>query len=74
MFDLFNQKEGYKIEMGPSFVFRFRPPTAFTLSELEDSYIWFSDRNSLNDELDSSPEFVSLSNNPEEQRLFFEIL
>ena len=51
------------------FIFRFRPLNENTLSELQGKYIWFSDRNSLNDELDSNPEFLKLSTNPEELKL-----
>ena len=58
--------------MGVPFVFRFRPPNENTLSELKEKYIWFSDRDSLNDELDSNPEFVQLSINPEEIRLLYD--
>lgn len=57
--------------MGRPFVFRFRPPNENTLSELKEHYIWFSDRDSLNDELDSNPEFVKLSTNTEEQKLLY---
>ncbi len=34
--------------------FEFRPPNENTLSEIKEKHIWFSDRNSLNDELDSN--------------------
>ncbi len=71
MYSIFNQDHPLSIEMGPPYVFRFRPPNEFTLSELEENYVWFSDRNSLNDELDSNPEFVKLSTNPEEQKLLY---
>jgi len=57
--------------MRPPFVFRFRPPNENTLSELRENYIWFSDRDSLNDELDSNPEFVKLSTNPAELELLY---
>ena len=58
--------------MGPPYVFRFRPPNENTMSELDEGYIWFSDRNSLNDPLDSNPEFVQLSSDPEEQKLLYD--
>ncbi|WP_430905593.1 DUF2971 domain-containing protein [Maribacter sp. 2-571] len=60
--------------MGIPFVFRFRPPNENTLSELKENYIWFSERDSLNDELDSNPEFVKLSSNPSEIKLLYDIV
>lgn len=68
---IFNQDHELAIPMGIPNVFRFRPPSENTLSELKENYIWFSDRDSLNDELDSNPEFVKLSTNPEEQKLLY---
>lgn len=62
------------IEMGIPNVFRFRPPNENTLSELKEKYIWFSNRDSLNDELDSNPEFVKLSTKPEEQKLLYDTI
>ena len=60
MFSIFNQVHELAIQMGRPFVFRFRPPNENTLSELKEHYIWFSDKGSLNDELNSNPEFVKL--------------
>ena len=57
--------------MGIPHVFRFRPPNENTISELKEHYIWFSDRGSLNDDLDSNPEFVQLSTDPKEQKLLY---
>ncbi|MFD2562955.1 DUF2971 domain-containing protein [Aquimarina rubra] len=71
MYSIFNQNHPLSIEMGPPNVFRFRPPNENTLSELAENYVWFSDRDSLNDELDSNPEFVKLSTNPEELQLLY---
>lgn len=71
MYELEKLKENFPIKMGRPFVFRFRPPNENTISELENGYIWFSDRNSLNDSLDSNPEFVKISTNPEEQKLLY---
>jgi hypothetical protein len=71
MHSIFNQDQESKIEMGPPFVFRFRPPNKNTLSELRENYIWFSDRDSLNDEFNSNPEFAQLSSDTEEQKLLY---
>jgi len=71
MLNIFNQDHKLAIQMGRPFAFRFRPPNENTLSELKENYIWFSDRDSLNDELDSNPEFVKLSTKPEEQKLLY---
>lgn len=69
MYDIFNQDHEMAIKMGIPYVFRFRPPNENTLSELKENYIWLSDRDSLNDELDSNPEFVKLSTDPSELKL-----
>ncbi|PRX56272.1 hypothetical protein [Flagellimonas meridianipacifica] len=61
MYSIFNPDHHLSIPMGLPHVFRFRPPNDYTLSEIEKNYIWFSDRDSLNDEMDSNPEFVKLS-------------
>lgn len=74
MYSIFNQDHEMAIKMGIPYVFRFRPPNENTLSELKEKYIWFSDRDSLNDELDSNPEFVKLSTNPEEQKLLYDTI
>ncbi|MDY7396606.1 DUF2971 domain-containing protein [Aureibaculum sp. 2210JD6-5] len=71
MYKLEKLRENFPIKMGRPFVFRFRPPNENTISELENGYIWFSDRNSLNDELDSNPEFVKISTNLDEQKLLY---
>lgn len=69
MYSIFNQEHEMSIKMGIPYVFRFRPPNENTLSELKEKYIWFSDRDSMNDELDSNPEFVNLSSHPSELKL-----
>jgi len=74
MYNIFDQDHELAIPMGRPFVFRFRPPNKNTISELKENYIWFSDRDSLNDELDSNPEFVKLSTSPEEQKLLYNII
>lgn len=62
------------IRMGIPHVFRFRPPNENTISEIKENYIWFSDRDSLNDEMDSNPEFVKLSTQPEGVKLLYDTL
>lgn len=74
MYSIFNQDHELAIKMGVPYVFRFRPPNENTLSELQDKYIWFSDRDSLNDELDANPEFVQLSTDSKEIRLLYETI
>ncbi len=74
MYSIFDQDHELAIPMGIPHVFRFRPPNENTLSELKENYIWFSDRDSLNDELDSNPEFVNLSSNPDEIKLLYDMV
>lgn len=74
MYELEIMRENFPIKMGRPFVFRFRPPNENTISELKDGYIWFSDRNSLNDPLDSNPEFVKISTKPDEQMLLYKTI
>lgn len=74
MYSIFNQDHPLSIPMGIPNVFRFRPPNEFTLSEITENYIWFSDRDSLNDEMDSNPEFVKLSTNPDEMKLLYDTI
>ena len=71
MYDIFDQDHELSIKMRPPYVFRFRPPNGNTLSELKENYFWFSDRDSLNDEMDSNPEFVKLSTEPVELELLY---
>lgn len=56
--------------MGVPHVFRFRPPNDYALNEIEENYIWFSDRNSLNDEMDANPEFVRILTNLDEIKYY----
>lgn len=71
MYELEKLRENFPIKMGRPFVFRFRPPNENTISELKNGYVWFSDRDSLNDEMDSNPEFVKISSDPDEQKLLY---
>src|SRR5690554_5912366 len=61
-------------KLGPPFAFRFRPPNGNAISEIADNYIWFSDRDSLNDPFDSNPEFIQLSKDKKELEDFYQIL
>ncbi len=74
MHSIFDQDHAMAIQMRPPFVFRFRPPNENTLSELKEKYIWFSDRDSLNDEMDSNPEYVKLSSSPKDLRLLYDTI
>lgn len=74
MYELEVLREKFPIKMGRPHVFRFRAANKYTLSELDEGYIWFSARDSLNDPLDSNPEFVKLSSNLEEQKLLYDTI
>ena len=74
MYELEVLREKFPIKMGPPHVFRFRAANEYTLSELDEGYIWFSRRDTLNDPLDSNPEFVKLSSNLEEQKLLYDTI
>lgn len=59
---------------GHPYLFRYRPDNDYTLDEIENSYIYFSDRNSLNDPFDSSPDlinFISDKINPKDYLEFY---
>lgn len=74
MYELEILREKFPIKMGRPYAFRFRPSNDNTLSELSEGYVWFSGRSSLNDPLDSNPEFVKISDDPEEQRLLYDTI
>ena len=74
MYELEVLRERFPIRMGRPYVFRFRPPNNNTLSELAEGYIWFSDRNSLNDPLDSNPEYVKISSDANELKLLYDTI
>ena len=50
---------------GPPYIFRFRQNSDRTIDEIANNYIFFPDRDSLNDPFDSSPDLVYLTKNPE---------
>lgn len=45
---------------GYPYLFRYRPDNTNTLDEIEKSYVYFSDRESLNDPFDSNPNLINL--------------
>ena len=45
-------------KVGSPYLFRYRMDNDFTLDEIKNNYIYFSDRNSLNDPFDSSPDLI----------------
>lgn len=45
--------------IGHPFLFRYRPDNENTLDEIKNSYIFFPDRNLLNDPFDSSPDLIN---------------
>ncbi|MDO7171033.1 DUF2971 domain-containing protein [Mariniflexile sp. AS56] len=59
---------------GRPYVFRFRPDSDRTIDEIVNNYIFFADRNSLNDPFDSSPELVRLTENSEEIAKFYDLI
>lgn len=59
---------------GPPYIFRYRPNNDFTLDELEDNYIYFSDIDSLNDPFDSNPKLIRLTENKEEWENFHRLM
>ena len=59
---------------GPPYIFRFRQNTERTIEEIANNYIFFPDRNALNDPFDSSPELVYLTKNPEATIKLYELV
>ncbi len=59
---------------GPPYIFRFRGNTDRTIDEIVNNYIFFPDRNSLNDPYDSSHELVYLTKNPEATNELFRLV
>lgn len=46
---------------GKPYLFRYRADNDYTLDEIENSYIYFSERESLNDPFDSSPDLINFT-------------
>lgn len=59
---------------GPPYIFRYRPNNEFSLDELENNYIYFSDSGSLNDPFDLNPNLIKLTENKEELKEFYNLL
>lgn len=59
---------------GPPYLFRYRSNSEFTIDELENNYIYFSDRNELNDPYDSIPNLINLTNDSEELKSFYNLI
>jgi Protein of unknown function (DUF2971) len=61
-------------ESGRPYIFRFRPNSNRTIQEIAQNYIFFADRNSLNDPFDSNPELVKLTENSQEIEKFYNLV
>src|SRR5690606_16574528 len=59
---------------GPPYLFRYRGNSEFTIDELENNYIYFSDREELNDPYDSIPNLINLTNNKEELKNSYNLI
>jgi hypothetical protein len=59
---------------GPPYLFRYRSNSEFTIDELENSYIYFSDRKELNDPYDSIPNLINLTNDAEELKSSYNLI
>jgi hypothetical protein len=59
---------------GFPYVFRFRSPSKWTISELEEGYVYFANRNELNDPHDSNPKLVQFTKNTTDLKKFYEFI
>jgi len=59
---------------GPPYIFRFRQNSERTIDEIANNYIFFPDRDSLNDPFDSSPDLVYLTKNREATIKFYQLV
>ena len=59
---------------GYPYVYRFRGNSERTISELEDGYVYFANRNELNDPYDSNPEMVRITENQMELKQFYDFM
>ena len=57
---------------GYPYMFRFRSPNKWTISELEKGYVYFAKRNELNDPHDSNPRMVHFTENTSELKRFYD--
>lgn len=54
---------------GSPYAFRYRSDNDYTLDEIEKNYIYFANRDQLNDPFDSSPYYIELTESQEELEL-----
>ncbi|WP_224489567.1 DUF2971 domain-containing protein [Robertkochia flava] len=59
---------------GPPYIFRYRQNTERTLDEIANNYIFFPDRDSLNDPFDSSHDLVYLTRNPDATKILHQLV
>lgn len=59
---------------GKPYIFRFRQNTDRTIEEIAENYIYFPDRDSLNDPFDSSPDLVFLTKKPEATSKLYQLV
>lgn len=59
---------------GYPYVYRFRSGSERTISELEDGYVFFANRNELNDPFDSNPNMVSVTADENELKQFYNFM
>lgn len=59
---------------GKPYIFRFRQNSDRTIEEIEDKYIYFPDKDSLNDPFDSSPDLVFLTKSPEATSKLYQLV
>src|SRR5680860_1010321 len=58
--------------IGHPYMYRYRPDNDNTLDEIKNSYIYFSDRNSLNDPFDSSPDLINFISDKIDTKEYFD--
>lgn len=58
--------------IGIPYAFRYRPDNDYALDEIENHYIYFANRDELNDPFDSSPAYIQLTQSKEEIELLIE--
>jgi len=58
---------------GAPFLFRYRPNNENTLDEIDKGYVYFSDRNSLNDPFDSDPSRINFNINKADIQKYYDI-
>lgn len=56
-------------KFGAPYAFRYRSNNGHTIDEIENNYIYFANRDQLNDPFDSSPAYISMSESKNELEL-----